>query len=129
MDAKTILAIVADLGGHKWLPLAVVVIGWLSSLTSDWSRFPVNIPDRWRPVVVIVLGQVYAGLSAVAGGTPWRQALLDGFIVSFTTMGLYDLVVKAAFGDKIPRWLSWLSFGTSAEHPKLASRATTPPAT
>lgn len=127
MDAKTLLALIDDVSGHKWLPLAVVVISYLVSLTNDWSKFPVTVPDRWKPVVALALGQAYAVLSATAGGTPWKLAVRDGVIAAFVTMGAYDVVVKALYGDKpIPRWLAWLSLG-KMDHPAIAKKVTTPP--
>ena len=34
-----------------------------------------------------------------------QTAIVTGLVVSFFTMGLYDLVVRAIFGDQVPWWI------------------------
>lgn len=109
MDLTTILAFVADFQGHKWLPLAVLLIGYLTTLMSDTSKFPINIPDRWKPVLVVGLGQVYAVLTAASGGDTWSHAVWSGAVAAFGTMGLFDLLVRAIFNGNLPKWLAWLA--------------------
>jgi hypothetical protein len=93
-----------------YLPLAIIVVGYLARLTSDMSKFPIDIPKRAQPLVVVVLGQAYAVLLHVSTGARWQEAVINGLLVSFLTMGLFDLVVKAIFGGKEPAWLARLAF-------------------
>jgi hypothetical protein len=109
MDLTTIMQLVDDFTGHKWLPAAVVLIGWLTTLLSDTSKFPITIPDRWKPMAVLILGQVYATVQAVAGGVTWPHAVWGGLVAAFGTMGLFDVVVKAIFQGQLPKWLQWLA--------------------
>lgn len=117
MNYDNVMLMIQDFTGHQWIPLAILVVGWLTSMFSDVSNFPVNIPDRWKPVVVIVLGQAYAVLEAIQGGSAWKTAVTHGLVVSFTTMGLFDLLVKAVFNGNIPSWLQVVSLF----NPKLVS--------
>jgi hypothetical protein len=97
------------LAGRKWLLLFILIIGWFARLFSDKSSFPVmNIPARWQPVCVVVLAQIYSTATAIQGGVAWRTAVVQGFLVAFVTMGLFDLVVKAVFKGNEPRWIAWL---------------------
>lgn len=94
---------------HAWMALAVLVMGFVTRVLKSDTKFPIDIPSRWQPVIVLVLGQAYAGLQAVAGGVAWKTAVTQGLVASFLTMGLFDLVVKAAFdGKDIPPFFTWL---------------------
>jgi hypothetical protein len=106
-----------DVNSRAWMALAVLLVGYVTTLTSDTSKFPVNIPTRWQPVVVVVLGQVYAVLLSIQGGTPWEPSVWHGLLVSFTTMGLFDLVINGIFNGNPPSWLKWLA----AIDPNLAA--------
>lgn len=111
---------------HGYLPLAIVIVGYLARLTSDMSKFPINIPQRAQPLVVLVLGQGYAVLLTIGGGMPWKDALLQGFLTSLLTMGLFDLVIKAWFGGKEPAWLARLTLIFPSK-PKTEVKAPEPP--
>jgi len=111
--------VVAWFASVKWVPVAVASIAWLTSLTSDWSRFPLEVPDRWKPVVVMVLGQVYAVLLAILAGVPWKEAAWQGVVTSVATMGTFDLLSKAVWGDDPPPWArAWLRLFRSFSFPK-----------
>jgi hypothetical protein len=102
------LAPLADFLAHRhWMPVAVAVIAWLVSMTSDWSRFPVTVPDRWKPVVALVLSQAYAVLVAASDGTPLGTAALHGLETALVTMGGFDLLAKAVWPAP-PPWLAWV---------------------
>ena len=109
MDQTEITNALMLLAGRKWLLLFILIIGWLTRLFSDKSRFPATIPARWQPVVVLVLSQVYSTATAVQSGVPWRTAIVQGLLVAFMTMGLFDLVVKAFFNGNEPKWLGWIA--------------------
>lgn len=93
----------------KWLPIAIIVIGYLTRLLADESKFPVSVPGRWRPVVVVVLGQLYGCLMLLAAGSTWKEAVITGLVTSFVTMGLFDLLVKAVFNGQPPWWIDILA--------------------
>jgi hypothetical protein len=110
MDFQTIMQALQDITGHKWMPLAILVIGYLVTLTSDTSKFPVNIPDKWKPVVAIVLGEVYSTLIAISDGTNWKAAVWHGLVTAMATSGLFDLVINGFFNGNLPKWLKWIAF-------------------
>lgn len=109
MTLADVMNIVSLLTAHHYLPIAVIVIGYLTRLTSDMSKFPINVPTDYQPVVVVVLGQVYAAIVAVSGGASWKDAVISGLATSLFTMGLFDLVIKAIFKGKEPAWLARLA--------------------
>lgn len=109
MDQTEISNALMLLAGRKWLLLFILIIGWFTRLFSDKSRFPAEVPARWRPVIVLVLAQCYSTATAIDKGIPWRTAVVQGLIVAFMAMGLFDLVVKAFFNGNEPRWIAWLA--------------------
>lgn len=98
-----------DITGHQWMPLAILVIGFLTTTLSDTSKLPVSIPDRWKPVLVVVLGETYAVLIDHQGGTAWLPSIWHGVVTAFSAMGLFDLVVNSLFNGNLPKWLAWLA--------------------
>lgn len=90
------------------LGIAVVVVGAITRLLKSDTKFPIDIPARWQPVIVLVIGQAYAVLQAIVGGVNWKTAVTSGLQVAFLTMGLFDLVIKALFNGDAPWWLAWL---------------------
>ena len=68
MDINSILQIIGDFTGHKWLPLAMLLISYATAALGDTSKLPISIPDRWKPVLIVGLGQVYAILQAETDG-------------------------------------------------------------
>jgi hypothetical protein len=143
MDIATIMQAIKDITGHQWMPLAILIIGYLVTLTSDVSKFPVTVPARWKPVIVLVLGQAYAVLQNINGGEKWQSAVYHGLLTSFATMGLFDLVINGIFNGNLPKWLAWLAFfdkklvaakaqGATIDAPLVGTRKTSvppPPAT
>jgi len=101
---------IQDFTGHKWLPLAMLVISYLTATMGDTSKLPISIPDRWKPVLIIGLGQVYAVLQAETDGVPPAKAVWNGIVASFGAMGLFAIAFKAIFQGKVPNWLSWIAF-------------------
>jgi hypothetical protein len=99
---------VAFIASKQWMPVAIIAIGYLVRLTSQNSKFPINVSTRWQPVIVVALGQVYAVLVAVSSGARWDLAIEHGLETAAWTMGLFDLVVKAIWNGTEPTWLSML---------------------
>lgn len=98
-----------DIVAHKWLPLAVLVVGVLTRALKDDTKLPINIPARWQPVVVLAFSFAYAALQAYASGAPWQTAVKDAATIAVVTMGAFDILVKAVFnGNDAPAWLSFL---------------------
>lgn len=134
MDIDTILKIMQLGTDHKYIPIAIIVIGWLVALTSDWSRFPINVPGRFQPLVAAMLGIAYGALHQIDGGMVWWKAIGGGLVVGLTTGGLYDVVINAVFDGNVPSWLAWLAFAKKSppamppmsEHGKHADDPKTP---
>jgi len=120
---ETILALLI---AHKWMALAVAVTGYLARLSKDDSRFPVSIPSRYRPVLVLVLGQGYAVLQATQNGMPWQEAIKMGLTTSVWTLGLYSLVIKALFNGTEPAWMKTLALVFPAPPSPAPTPAPTP---
>lgn len=124
MDQQALIAAIVTM---KWLPLAIIVIGYLTRLLTDESKFPISVPARWRPVVVVVLGQLYGCLMLVQEGSTWKSVVVTGLVTSFVTMGLFDLLVKAIFNGQPPWWIDILAliFPSNPTQPTDANAAKT----
>lgn len=105
-DLQSLIALASQ---HQWMPVAILVIGYIVRLSKDDSRFPVSIPERWRPVLVLVLGQVYAALQSVQSGASWKVVAWHGLTTAVWTMGLYSLVMKALFNGKEPAFMKLIA--------------------
>lgn len=110
MDINSILQIIGDFTGHKWLPLAMLLISYATAALGDTSKLPISIPDRWKPVLIVGLGQVYAILQAETDGVAWQKAIWNGIVASFGAMGLFAIAFKAIFQGSVPKWLQWIAF-------------------
>lgn len=109
LDPETISFLLAAISEHKWLGVAVIVLGMVVRLLKSDTKLPINIPQRWLPLATIVLGQAYSVCQMIASGMAWKPAVMQGLKVSLLTMGLFDVVVKAVFNGKdLPVWLGWL---------------------
>ncbi len=139
IDIATILQWLQLVQDHKWnylgLVIAVTLIGWLTSMTSDWSKFPLTIPGRWQPAVAGFLGLLYAplvaGAAAMKAGTPIGAAMLgaieSGVFMAALTAFLYDLVIRGVLNGTVPSWLAWLSFKNQPGAIDLKTRSSKPP--
>src|ERR1700722_2842840 len=101
-------AVIADITQKKRMALAVIVIGFLHVLFSNSSSFPVNIPQRFRPLIVIVLGEGYAVIEAVSSGEMSLPAVEHGLLLAFTTMGLAEVLTPLICPNGLPSWLKWI---------------------
>lgn len=61
----------------SWVAVAALVT-WALIAAMKSDRIPINIPPRARPIIALVLGQVFAVLSAVMGGVSWPAAVVSG---------------------------------------------------
>lgn len=107
MTPDTILQLFGLYSQKQWAALASVAMLWAWHAASDSSAIP--IPQAWRPVAIVVIGEAYGSLQAAIGGMPWPEALLHGGGVAIFTYGLLALVFNALFGGRpLPRWLARL---------------------
>jgi hypothetical protein len=111
-----VAALLGALAGHQWMAAAVLLLGWLAAALKPESKFPINVPDRWRPLVVILVG---VALAVLAEGPPWPAAIATGLVTATTSMGLFEVTVTAIWGGHLPRALAWLAL----VDPKLADAA------
>jgi hypothetical protein len=112
-----ILQMIQDLTGHKWILVAIAVLGWLSAAVSTTSKLPINISDRYRPLFVILVAEAYAIIvDKQQTGEAWGVAIWQGLLTACATMGLFEVAVTATFGGKLPKWMAWLAL----IDPKLA---------
>lgn len=93
MDDLT--ALLAAVGGHKWLLVSALVIGTLVRLFKSDSPLPfgIAIPARWRGWAAVGLGVVAGVLNAMVNGTPLRDALLQGVAAAIGAIIGHDLLV------------------------------------
>lgn len=131
MDIDTISKVLALATDKKYAAITVIVLGYLTSLTSDWSKFPISIPRRWQPVVPLVLGFFLAAATAIAGGKAPAEAFEDAGIVALTTLGAFAVVIKAIYNGNVPPWLAIFAFRTEQEkamnRPNVPSKSDPPP--
>lgn len=87
---------------HAWIPVAVLVVGYLVRLTADDTKFPVTIAPQWHPVIAIGLADLLILLKA---WPDWRAALNPAMLIA-----LGALIGKAYYANKPePAWLVWLA--------------------
>ena len=111
-----ILQLVEDAVGSKWGPIMMLVSGWVVQILTQDSKFPIQMPaswnqNVWKPVVVVLASMVQAILvSHFEKHMDWTHAVLLGLRTAMWTMGLWALIVKAAWGGKPPKWVNWFAF-------------------
>lgn len=68
---------------HGTVALAAVAIGLVVRLAKA-GQIPAlaRVPARWRPLLVLVLGQVAGAVEAAARGMSWREAIVRGLVAS-----------------------------------------------
>ena len=97
--------ILAVVGSHDWIALAVLLIGLVQAWLSSDSAFPVTISDRWKAVVTVALGQVYAVMIVVQAHQPWVAAAVHGLATSLIVL----LTSHAIWSQNAPAWVKWLA--------------------
>jgi hypothetical protein len=116
------------LTGHEWLLAISLVSSYVVMLLDRDSKFPISLPahwdeNRWKPVAVLVACEVQAVALAVlpaaqgGSGLPLEAALAMGVKAAMWSFGLWALVAKAVYKDKLPRWLLWLSMALPEPQP------------
>jgi hypothetical protein len=112
LDADTLIKTVM---AKRWLAAAIVVLGYMTRLVRDDSRFPVTLNKRWHPVFVVLFSQAFFVACAVEQGTPVKSAAVTALVVAFSTMGLFDLVMKALLNGNEPAWMKWLALAVEKQ--------------
>jgi hypothetical protein len=89
---------------HKWAALTALLIGALVRLMKeDVTSFPINVPKRWRPTTVVMLGIGSGVLERAAHGIPWSQAALGGLgAAGVAMMGHGVLIEGLRAGKEVP---------------------------
>ena len=98
--------IIAQVGSHDWMALAILVFGLIQTWIGAASAFPINVPEKWKPVVTVVLGQAYAVLLIVQAHQAWQMAIVHGLTTSVVVL-LTSHAIWAA--DTAPNWVKWLA--------------------
>jgi len=118
MDQQLILL----LRQHAWAPAAILVMLWFYRALSDDSKFPLSWPvkwSKWKPVVIIALGQAICVTKAIAiDHTMWYVAAEHGVIIAFMALGgVHILKIWWPVEGSEPKWLRYfvLVFGKVAE--------------
>jgi len=77
MDVQTLVNEMID--KRAWVPLAALVIGFLVRLCKSDTKFPIDIPPKWRWTAALLLGAVSAVLEKkMNSNLTWLQASVGG---------------------------------------------------
>ncbi len=101
MDLASLLVLVES---HAWLAIAVLCVGYLVRLTGKDSRFPLDIPEQWQPVLVLGLGVLADVLQEVSAGKSWKAAVNPALVIAVIVLAL-----KAYYRGREPAWLRWVA--------------------
>lgn len=97
---------------HAWAPLTILVLLWLYRALSDDSRFPITWPTnlaKWKPVVIIGLGQVICIVKAIfISHVLWYVAISNGFIIGFMALGGVHVLKTIWPNGNEPKWVHWI---------------------
>jgi hypothetical protein len=106
-----ITQLLGALGAQRYLFVFVLLAAYARRLTAADSKFPITLPDAWRPVVTTLFGLVYGVLAAAQGGASWESATLGG-VISAATGGFADMLLVAIFSNSAaaPAWARALAF-------------------
>lgn len=112
---QMIIAVIKDVTGHQWGLLMVLVSGWVVQLLTQDSKFPISLPaswntNVWKPVAVVLASETQAVVwSVVHDHVAVWVAVVTGFKVAMSTLGLWSLVIKAIYDGKPPEWMNELA--------------------
>lgn len=90
--------IIAFIRAHAWIALAAVLVGLVVRLLKSDVPIVPTVAARYRPIAALALGQVAAVLQAVAGGQPWLDAVVGGFVAAVVAMAGHDTLIEAVRG-------------------------------
>lgn len=97
-----VLAIVELAHGHAWIPLAALVVGFLTRLlkTERAQSWLGPLPAAHRPKVALLFGVAAGVLDGIANGTQWHSALIGGVLSALIAMGGHDLLIESIRGGR-----------------------------
>lgn len=79
------------LRSHSWALVSITIMLWIYRALQSDSKFPIDWPanwKKWKPVVIIILGQIVCVTKAIAvDHVRWFIAVKDGVVVSFIALG------------------------------------------
>lgn len=81
----------ASRGGYA--ALAAILV-WACVAVIKRDDVPIPLPPRYRPLLAVALGQVYAALEAMVGGMPWGAAVVRGLVVAAGAIGAHEVASK-----------------------------------
>lgn len=86
---------------HGTLPLLAFLVGLLV-WAAKTGRLPYieTVPAFWRPILVVVLGQVGGALEAAARGLPWHEGFVRGLVVSVVAVLGHHLGIEKMRGGR-----------------------------
>lgn len=90
MEQKIDSALVESASKGEWLAILALLV-WCTVAFLKSDHVPVFIPPRARPILALVLGQVFAGLTAVMGGMSWPAALATGLLATMSAIGVQEI--------------------------------------
>lgn len=101
MDGMTAEQIASLIEHRKWVPIAGVVIWFLTRLLkSDTHRWLPSVPGRWRPLVPFAFGLASSVAEALILGKPWVSALVGGVVSAVQALAMQDVLINALRGGK-----------------------------
>jgi hypothetical protein len=81
----------ASRGGYAAIAALIV---WASIAVIKRDDVPIPLPPRYRPLLALALGQVYAVLETVVGGMPWGAAVVRGLVVAAGAIAVHEVGSK-----------------------------------
>lgn len=79
----------------SWAAIAALVVWAVIALAKSDKTPPwMTPPVAWRPLIAVLLGQVYAVLEAGVHGMPWGSAVVRGFVVAAAAIAGQELKSK-----------------------------------
>ncbi len=75
--------------------LAAIINGLIIRVSKEDVPIPFNIPSKFRPWVVILLGVVEAAITKMIIGIPLATAIIGALIAGVLPMVMHDLVIES----------------------------------
>ncbi len=102
--------LLALIGAHNYLALAIVATLYVRTLCGPDSKFPITLPVKWQPSVTAACTLAYVFESAWQGGDTVAQAGLAALVSAASTGFLDGLCVAIWNGANAPSWARAIVF-------------------
>lgn len=100
MDSDQIAQLIEQ---RKWVPVAALVIAFVTRLVKSDTKLPIDVPARWRIWLVIGLGVSSGVLEHVIAGKTWTSALIGGAVsAALAVLGHETIIASLRAGKEIP---------------------------